>query len=134
MESEALHLEYADSVCALPKAPADPRLPKQRAAFIDGFSLHAGVHLHANDREGLEHLCCYGARGPLSLQRLSLTPDGRVCYAHRVFAQPFDNRSRDGMASVQAAALAAMHAGDQSRCMAWRTVAYRGSSRRLRMS
>jgi Putative transposase/Transposase zinc-binding domain len=78
---EALDLEYAESVRALPKAPADPQLPKKRTAFIDGFSLHAGVHLHANDREGLEHLCCYGARGPLSLQRLSLTPDGRVCYA-----------------------------------------------------
>jgi hypothetical protein len=78
---EALDLEYADSVRTLPKAPADPPLPRRRAAFIDGFSLHAGVHLHANDREGLEHLCCYGARGPLSLQRLSLTPDGRVCYA-----------------------------------------------------
>ena len=78
---DSLDLEYAGSVRALPKAPADPRLPQRRSAFIDGFSLHAGVHLHANDREGLEHLCCYGARGPLSLQRLSLTDDGRVCYA-----------------------------------------------------
>ncbi|HUJ25926.1 MAG TPA: transposase, partial [Myxococcales bacterium] len=68
------------SVRALPKAPVDPRLPSRRSAFIDGFSLHAGVHLHANDREGLEHLCRYGARGPLSLQRLSLTADGRVRY------------------------------------------------------
>ncbi|HUJ25425.1 MAG TPA: transposase [Myxococcales bacterium] len=77
---DALDLEYADSVRALPKAPADPRLPSRRSAFIDGFSLHASVHLHANDREGLERLCCYGARGPLSLQRLSLAPDGRVRY------------------------------------------------------
>jgi hypothetical protein len=78
---DAVGLEYADSVRSLPKAPADPRRPQRRSAFLDGFSLHAGVHLHANDREGLEHLCCYGARGPLSLQRLSLTPEGRVCYA-----------------------------------------------------
>ena len=77
---DALDLEYAASVRALPKAPADPMLPKKRTAFLDGFSLHAGVHLHANDREGVEHLCCYGARGPLSLQRLSLTADGQVCY------------------------------------------------------
>jgi hypothetical protein len=46
-------------------------------ALVRDPSLHADVHLHANDREGLEHLCCSGARGPLSLQRLSLTPDGR---------------------------------------------------------
>ena len=35
---------------------------KRQAAFLEGFSLHAGVHLHANDREGLAHLCGYGAR------------------------------------------------------------------------
>jgi hypothetical protein len=78
---DPLDVEYAQSVRALPRAPPDPPLPRRRAAFLDGFSLHAGVHLHANDREGLEHLCCYGARGPLSLRRLSLTADGRVCYA-----------------------------------------------------
>ena len=34
-----------------------------------GFSLHAGVHLHENDREGLERLLRYGARPPFSLER-----------------------------------------------------------------
>jgi len=36
----------------------------------------------AHDREGLERLSNYGARGPLSLERLSLLPDGRV--SHRM--------------------------------------------------
>ncbi len=53
---------------------------KRRAGYIDGFSLHAGVHLHANDREGLAHLCGYGARPPFSQERLSELPDGRLAY------------------------------------------------------
>ena len=40
----------------------DDRPSKRLTAFIEGFSLHAGVHLHANDRRGLEQLCRYGAR------------------------------------------------------------------------
>jgi len=59
---------------------ADPPRPRRCSAFIEGFSLHAGVHLHANDREGLEHLLAYGARGPISLERLSTLLDGRICY------------------------------------------------------
>jgi hypothetical protein len=43
-------------------------------------ALHAGVHLHANDRQGLEHLCGYGARPPFSQQRLTALPDGRLAW------------------------------------------------------
>ena len=32
---------------------------------------HANTHLHANDRQVLERLCRYGARGALALERLS---------------------------------------------------------------
>ena len=53
---------------------------KRQAAYLEGFSLHAGVHLHANDREGLAHLCGYGARPPLGQSRLSKLPDGRLAY------------------------------------------------------
>lgn len=49
-------------------------------AQMGGFSLHANTHLHANDREGLEKLCRYGARGPLALERLTRLADGRLCY------------------------------------------------------
>ena len=40
--------------------------------------MHAGVHLHANDRQGLAKLCGYGARPPLSQARLSALPDGNL--------------------------------------------------------
>src|SRR5690606_11357822 len=63
----------------VPDDRAPPRRVR-RAAYLDGFSLHAGVRIHGNDRQGLERLCLYGARGPLSLQRLALLPDGRVSY------------------------------------------------------
>ena len=53
---------------------------RKRAAYLQGFSLHAAVHLHANDREGLAHLCGYGARPPFSQERLSQLPDGRLAY------------------------------------------------------
>lgn len=58
------------------------RLPRQRrrCAFLDGFSLHADTWVHENNREGLERLANYGARGPLSLERLSQLPDGRLAY------------------------------------------------------
>ena len=34
-----------------------PRRQQPRCAFLEGFSLHANTHLHANDRQGLERLC-----------------------------------------------------------------------------
>ncbi|WP_245769050.1 transposase [Stigmatella aurantiaca] len=36
--------------------------------------------MHANDRQGLERLCRYGARGALALERLSRAEDGRIAY------------------------------------------------------
>lgn len=44
----------------------------------DGFSLHAGSAVHANDRNGLERLCRYGLRPALAQGRLSQTDDGTV--------------------------------------------------------
>jgi hypothetical protein len=57
---------------ALPEPPLSAR--------HDGFSLHAGITVHANDRLGLERLCRYGLRPPLALERLAFTQDGRVRY------------------------------------------------------
>src|SRR5690242_7186540 len=57
-----------------------PPRKQPRCAFLEGFSLHANTHLHANDRQGLERLCRYGARGPLALERLSRMEDGRLAY------------------------------------------------------
>ena len=71
----------ADSVSQLPWRRIDAAANAPRdAAYLEGFSLHAGVHLHANDREGLAHLCGYGARPPLSQKRLSRLPDGKLAY------------------------------------------------------
>jgi hypothetical protein len=58
--------------------PPPKKVP--RCAFLEGFSLHANTHLHANDRQGLERLCRYGARGALALERLSRAEDGRIAY------------------------------------------------------
>ncbi|QRK07325.1 transposase [Archangium violaceum] len=57
-----------------------PPRKQPRCAVLEGFSLHANTHLHANDRLGLERLCRYGARGALALERLSRAEDGRIAY------------------------------------------------------
>lgn len=49
---------------SLPTEPEEP-WPGRRAAFLDGYSLHAGTFIHENDRAGLERLCRYGARPPV---------------------------------------------------------------------
>lgn len=54
-----------------------------RSAFAverDGFNLHAGVRIEAGDDLGRERLCRYGARPPLSRERLRLLSGGRVAY------------------------------------------------------
>jgi hypothetical protein len=77
---DALAASQAESVSALRGKPPDANQPKHLAAYHQGFSLHAGVHLHANNREGLAHLCGYGARPPLTQERLSVLPDGKLAY------------------------------------------------------
>jgi hypothetical protein len=46
----------------------------------DGFNLHAGVRIEAGDDLGRERLCRYGARPPLSIERLRRLPGRRVAY------------------------------------------------------
>jgi hypothetical protein len=58
--------------------PASP--PRRRVAVGAGFSLHADTAVHGNDRQGLERLCRYGARGPVSESRLRRLEDGRYQY------------------------------------------------------
>ena len=41
-----------------------------RCAQVGGFNLHAGVVIGAHNREGLERLCRYVARPPLSSKRM----------------------------------------------------------------
>jgi len=77
---DALGAAQAEAMHVLGTSPPDTGRAKKRAAYLQGFSLHAAVHLHANDREGLAHLCGYGARSPFSQERLSELPDGRLAY------------------------------------------------------
>ena len=49
-------------------------------AESDGFNLHAGVFIAAHDDVGRERLCRYGARPPLTLNRLRRLRDGRMAY------------------------------------------------------
>jgi hypothetical protein len=79
--------------------------PKPHAVLLNGFSLHNGVHLHASDREGLAHLCGYGARPPLAQHRPETLPNGVLLLRLTdlalllpiVSAVLFDDRFSDGV-------------------------------------
>ena len=55
-------------------------LPGSLTASHDGFSLNAAVACGARERNKLERLCRYMARGPLSNERLSIDGDGLVVH------------------------------------------------------
>ena len=61
---------------AAEERPDKPALAVER----DGFNVHAGVRIEAGDNLGRERLARYGARPPLSLERLRRLPGGRVAY------------------------------------------------------
>jgi hypothetical protein len=63
----------------LPPPPAPHQA--RRLAVQDGFSLHANTAVHGHDRQGLERLCRYGARGPVAESRLKSLDDGRYEYS-----------------------------------------------------
>ena len=49
--------------------------------MLQGFSLHADTAVHGHDRQGLERLARYGARGPVAESRLRRLDDGRYEYS-----------------------------------------------------
>ncbi len=51
-----------------------------RCASVSGFSLHANVAVHAEDRERLERLARYCGRPPVAVERLERLGDGRLVY------------------------------------------------------
>ncbi|MCP4037316.1 MAG: hypothetical protein GY733_10295 [bacterium] len=71
----------------------EPFVKGPLCADIDGFSLHAGVVVSGHDRERLEKLLRYAGRPAIAESRLSLLPDGRVCYSLK-------RRWTDGSTSV----------------------------------
>lgn len=62
------------------KLPTTPRQRRRRVAVTNGFSLHADTAVHGNDREGIERLCRYGARGAVAECRLRRLEHG--CYEY----------------------------------------------------
>jgi hypothetical protein len=74
---EGLSKEHAHNGSAGARASA------RRSAFVYGYSLHADRRVEAEDREGLERLCRYGSRAPVSNARLSLSSRGEVVLALR---------------------------------------------------
>jgi hypothetical protein len=74
-------LTLVEPVLSLSKDRRGPR-PAQRTRELcanhQGFSLHAGVHCAANDRQGIEQLCRYITRPAISNERLSINREGNV--------------------------------------------------------
>jgi hypothetical protein len=56
--------------------------PRREGGAVEheGFNLHAGVRIAAEDDRGRERLCRYGARPPFSLERLRMLSGGRIAY------------------------------------------------------
>jgi hypothetical protein len=58
----------------------EQRAVNGRVGVSHGYSLYAGNPISAWDRDGRERLLRYCLRAPLSLERLSIGPDGNVIY------------------------------------------------------
>lgn len=96
LDEDAETPEPGPELCASQALPrpgrhfAEPKPPPPLCARQAGYSLHAATWLRASDRAGLERLCRYGLRPPLSLGRLEALPDGT--YAYRMKRRFSDGR------------------------------------------
>jgi len=61
--------------------PLDARTTGYKSAAVNGFSLHGGVLVEADDRKKLEHLIRYVARPSIALERLNWTHDACSFFA-----------------------------------------------------
>jgi hypothetical protein len=55
-----------------------PLAKGKRCYSVNGFSLHANTAVKTHQRDRLEQLIQYIARGPLANERLEITPEGKV--------------------------------------------------------
>jgi hypothetical protein len=78
-EAEALAAHQAAEAARRLRFP-DLFKNHRHSISLDGFSLHAGVRVHAHDRHGLERLCRHAARPPFALRRLSGAEDGHLVH------------------------------------------------------
>ena len=80
----------------------DPEPPPPAVLLSWTSAPSTNTWFHENDVVGLERPCNYGARGPLSLERLSALPDGRLAYRMKVpsptgeVSAPAGHRGRQG--------------------------------------
>ena len=75
---DALSRVQAESLQKSLPLAMDDRSKEKLAGFVDGFSLEAGSHVGATNRNGLEHMLRYMLRGPVANTRLHKLADGRV--------------------------------------------------------
>jgi hypothetical protein len=76
---EALQARAIQEPLGLAEPPQRRHHPR-RVEVRMGFSLHADTAVHGHDRQGLERLCRYGARGAVAESRLRRLEDGRYEY------------------------------------------------------
>jgi hypothetical protein len=77
----------------------DQRAVNGRVGVSHGYSLYAGNTMDADDKDGRERLLRYCLRAPLSLERLSIGPDGNVIY--QVKATRHGNETQRVMTPMQ---------------------------------
>jgi hypothetical protein len=70
----------------------EARVPGACQARVNGFSLHAGLLVPADQRERLERVCRDALRPPVAIERLHLTEDGLVRLSLR---QPWHDGTTD---------------------------------------
>lgn len=103
---QVVELDVADDVQSSQGQADEKRFALRKSPHIGefgGFSIHAGVTVHAADKDGRERLIRYCARPALSMERMSETRDGLIAYrlrhaqkgkaTHRVM-QPVDFLAR----------------------------------------
>ena len=64
--------------CGAAPEQGEPPARVRGHARQEGFDLHAGVRVPADERDRLERLCRYALRPPVAQDRLHLTPEGQV--------------------------------------------------------
>jgi hypothetical protein len=81
-----VELDEAGDVQYSPEQADEPRFALRKslhAGEFGGFSIHAGVTVHATDKDGRERLIRYCARPTLNMERMSETSDGLIAYRLR---------------------------------------------------
>ena len=82
-----------------PRAGLHAPAHRARCSNLEGFSLHADVHVAAGDRRRLARICRYGLRPPLALERLEFLPSGDLAY--RLKRPAHDGATRRIMSPVE---------------------------------